>query len=370
MMIGPRMDDGACGVGAAGHCYRFTVRSLYLLLVLALIVSSCRIDVGDLDVSSSAPASLDGASTAGVLPVLGPIPASSHWHAAYVVRICDDVLPPFDSDNDPLGIHSHGDGLMHVHPFFEESGYEQARLGLFADAMGFELSDGELTLPDGGTWRDGDLCDGVPGRVFVDRWQSPDPESPVDRIFSGLDELRYQADGELYQIAFAPVDSFPVVPPATPLLSQVSNFVVPPDPWIDTGGLGPDLGLVDASIWRVASVGEEPCGASVPESVLSGVTRCFEADGAKIAGANAVISARAVALNRQPAVEFVMAAGLRALIDDHFADPADPLVLAIEIDGVVLTAPQMARPPVSDRLVVSGGLSIEAAERIAEIFNS
>lgn len=346
------------------------MRSFYLLVLLVLIASSCRVDVGDLEVAGTGFAG--SATNAGVegLPAVGPIPASSHWHAAYVVRVCDDVLPPFDSTNDPLGIHSHADGLMHVHPFFEESGYEQARLSLFADAMGLELNDGELTLPGGGTWRDGDLCNGVPGRVFVDRWQSADPESQVDRIFTGLDELRYEADGELYQIAFAPVDSFPVVPPAAALLPQVSNLAPFPDPWIDVGGLDPDAGLADASIWQVAAVSAEPCGSAVPESVLSGPPRCFEVDGEKLLGAEAVVGARAVALNRQPAVELMMTPELRALIQRHFAGATNPLVLAIEVDGVVLTAPQIGRPPVSDRLIVSGGLSADAAERLAEIFTS
>ena len=187
------------------------VRTLSLLLLAALIASSCRVAVEDFDVAAIAPGGSHSALVASTLPAVGPVPTSSHWHAAYVVRVCDDVLPPFESDSDPLGIHSHGDGLMHVHPFFEESGYENARMSLFADAMGFEVSDGELTLPGGGTWRDGDLCNGVPGRVFVDRWASPDSQSQAERLFQGLDEIRYQADGELYQIAFAPVDSFPVV---------------------------------------------------------------------------------------------------------------------------------------------------------------
>jgi hypothetical protein len=209
------------------------VRTLSLLLLAALIASSCRVAVEDFDVAAIAPGGSHSALVASTLPAVGPVPTSSHWHAAYVVRVCDDVLPPFESDNDPLGVHSHGDGLMHVHPFFEESGYENARMSLFADAMGFEVSDGELTLPGGGTWRDGDLCNGVPGRVFVDRWASPDSQSQAERLFQGLDEIRYQADGELYQIAFAPVDSFPVVPPATRLLFEVSNLASAPEPWVD-----------------------------------------------------------------------------------------------------------------------------------------
>ena len=81
--------------------------------------------------------------------------------------------------------------------------------------------------------------------------------------------------------------------------------------------------------------------------------------------ADAVLDARAVTLNRQPAVELRMAEPLIGLILDHFRATDDPLALAIEVDGFVLTAPTLARPPVSDRLIVSGGFSVETAKELA-----
>ncbi|MFT5268212.1 MAG: preprotein translocase subunit SecD, partial [Acidimicrobiales bacterium] len=101
-----------------------------------------------------------------------------------------------------------------------------------------------------------------------------------------------------------------------------------------------------------------------------GAVRCFEIVGDKLAAGDAVESARAVALNRQPAVELQMTSELRALINNHFASSTNPLGLAIEVGGFVLSAPQIQRPPVSDRLVVSGGFSVDSAERLAEILNS
>jgi hypothetical protein len=256
---------------------------------------------------------------------------------------------------------------MHVHPFFEESGYEAATLRLFSEAMGFSLSDGELTLPGGGTWRDGDLCDGVPGRVFVDRWRDPNPESAIERIFTGLDQIRYLADGELYQIAFAPADSFPVVPPSSALLSELSNLASSPEPWID---VGEPASLDEVELWQVSGIGEEPCvGESTPERVLFGPVRCFDPEGQKIPGPDAVLGARAVQFNRQPAVEVRMGQPLIELISDHFRQSENPLGLAIEVDGFVITAPQVARAPVGDRLVVSGGFSTEAARQLASTLN-
>lgn len=345
--------------GAAG-----AAAALGIVVVLAMLAASCRVPVEQVTMAPSRPL---GAASAEVLPVVGPVPGSSHWHAAYIVRICDDVLDPFDTDADPLGIHSHGDGVMHVHPFVEESGYENATLGLFADAMGFGLADGELLLPGGGAWRDGDLCNGVPGRVFVDRWAGPDADSEVVRHFDGLADLRYLADAELYQIAFAPVDSFPVVPPASELLPELSNLEPAPDPWVDVDPSAPSSSV---EFWQIGEVGTEPCADdAVTERVLDGPSRCFTPTGDRLAAADVVDSARAVVFNRRPAVEIRMDAALVELFERHFAQTSDPFALAIAADGFVVSAPQLARPPVGDRLVVSGGFSVETARQLAVLLD-
>lgn len=341
------------------------VRAIVTLMLMAMIATSCRVAADELTVDR-VPPPVDPALPVAAegLPVVGPVPGASHWHAAYVVRICDDVLAPFDSEADPLGIHSHADGVMHVHPFFEESGYESALLSHFADAMGFELRDGELTLPDGQTWQDGDLCGDTPGRVFVDRWRDPDPTATAERMFENLDEIRYLADGELYQIGFAPFDSPPVVPPSTPLLQELSNFITPSEPWVDPG---PASTRDQARIWQIVGVAEEPCPAGfVSERVLNGPVRCFEPASSALNAADAIVDARAVLFNRQPAIELTMAPALIELVFGHFAQSESPLALAIEVDGFVVTAPQLARPPVSDRLIISGGMSTESAEQLAE----
>src|SRR3954464_11404283 len=41
-----------------------------------------------------------------------------HWHAAYGFYVCDHFLPALpESPKDPEGIHTHGDGVFHIHPF-------------------------------------------------------------------------------------------------------------------------------------------------------------------------------------------------------------------------------------------------------------
>lgn len=372
---------------------RGAVTALVSLLALTLLVAACSIAVDDVAVTSqlaatsteSAGTSAPGASgnerdNAGGIDALdfgvtGPSPGTSHWHAAYVVRVCDEVLTPFDSDADPLGIHSHADGLIHIHPFFVESGFENATLGLFADAMGLGLTTGELTMPGGGSWRDGDLCDGQPGQVFVDRWSGPSPEGSVQRIFEDLDEIRFEADGELYHIGFAPPDSPPVVPPAWTVLPEVSNLIGdPPDPWVT---VPPEADPASVRVWPVSSATPSPCPAgAITESVADDATPTCFVPGAPIFGAGEAFEAAVPAVfNRQPAVDLTITPEFRQWIVSTFQDQResgsdDGLALAIEVNGVVVTAPVLTRLPASDtRMVISGGMSAATAEMLASVLN-
>jgi hypothetical protein len=85
-----------------------------------------------------------------------------HIHAALGVYVCGQpqpVLPAFEA-----GVHSHGDGLMHMHPQFSNEEGPGAAVGKFFQYGGWRLDGSTLTLPGDRTFRDGDLCsDGRPG---------------------------------------------------------------------------------------------------------------------------------------------------------------------------------------------------------------
>lgn len=344
-------------------------RLIAVLALVALVAVSCRVQSSS-EAFRDVRESTDTQTTLVLadLPVLGPT-LTSHWHGAYIVRICDDVLDPFESDDDPDGIHSHQDGLIHVHPFFDESAYERATLGVFAEAVDMQLSEGELTVPGAGTWRDGDLCGDQPGRVFVDKWVGPDSDSEVTRYFTDLDTIRFEADRELYQIGFAPVDSPPVVPPSRHLLDQVTAAIEDTDPWVD---LDSDADRSTVRIWSVAEVTEPPCtGDAVEERVLWGTPGCFVPGDNVFDVEEAFASARAVSLNRQPAVDVELAGPLKNfLMSRLFANADDPLVLAIEVDGGVVTAPRVFRIfPGLHRLTLTGGFSPDSASQLAALLD-
>jgi hypothetical protein len=88
-----------------------------------------------------------------------------HWHAPYSVEICGQRLPPFPYS--PGNIHTHADGVIHIHPETVKEG-RRATLATFFQSVRMEVTAHSITLPDGRTYRNGDTCpDGREGRVRV-----------------------------------------------------------------------------------------------------------------------------------------------------------------------------------------------------------
>jgi hypothetical protein len=97
-----------------------------------------------------------------------PVARQDHWHAAYGIYVCDRFLPPIQNPRDPRGIHTHNDGLIHIHPFSSSAGGRNATLGVFADAVDLELSSDRLEVPGQGSFTEGeDDCGGEPAEVVV-----------------------------------------------------------------------------------------------------------------------------------------------------------------------------------------------------------
>ena len=104
--------------------------------------------------------------------------AGDHWHAAFDVNICGEwIAPPntfetvHDNPNVRSGIHTHGDGFIHIHPFTRSEGGSNAILGRFLDYGGFSVSEDSINLGDSTDawpglsvdpkqreWTDGDTC--------------------------------------------------------------------------------------------------------------------------------------------------------------------------------------------------------------------
>jgi hypothetical protein len=100
------------------------------------------------------------------------------WTAALGAHICGTWLDNAPAYGGDTGVHSHGDGLIYIHPFNEDEAGDNATLGLFLERGGWQASADQLTLWDGVEHRTGATCpNGQPAQV---RWWVDDVEQHGD----------------------------------------------------------------------------------------------------------------------------------------------------------------------------------------------
>ena len=127
-------------------------------------------------------------------PVLG-----DHWHAAYGIYNCDAFIPSLtDQVADSTGLHTHEDGLMHIHPFSTAYTGDRATIAAWGETTGLELTS---TSIDAGSIHveNGDDCADGPGTVKVMKWDSIADEE--GELLEDPADYAMQ-DGEIITIAF------------------------------------------------------------------------------------------------------------------------------------------------------------------------
>jgi hypothetical protein len=152
-----------------------------------------------------------------------PPQAGDHWHAAYGVYVCDRFIDNFsDREEDRLGIHTHDDGLIHVHPFSGGAGGRNATLGKFFDQVDLDVDSSEIQLPSGDpfkekTYREGETtCGKKPATIRVAHWKSAlkaAQGAKPDKVFTDdIGDIRLSEDLGAYTFAFVPRGT-PIPPP-------------------------------------------------------------------------------------------------------------------------------------------------------------
>ena len=162
-----------------------------------------------------------------------------HWHSPYAVWDCvnggtaDDPIfePVFDSSRDEEGIHSHQDGVIHIHPFFDRTAGRNAQVRAFMREMGGTISEEGIEMPDGRILgieeertivdeegnpvldEDGNEqtetvpveCDGDPVIIQIARWHRSSQLERDPVIYTeDLEDVRFLADQEAFVFARAP----------------------------------------------------------------------------------------------------------------------------------------------------------------------
>jgi hypothetical protein len=150
----------------------------------------------------------------------------AHWHAAFGIYICDTFQPKItgtleetgiDSDgnqvllNDKfriLGIHSHGDGIIHYHPASTKSSGNRAKLGVFLDSYDIKLTDTELVMPanqGGSKWSTKDFkCNGKDTQLTVRVWDHYSQPGNFHDVVTDFNNIRITNDGMVFVVAFVP----------------------------------------------------------------------------------------------------------------------------------------------------------------------
>jgi len=132
-----------------------------------------------------------------------PIVNQDHWHAAYGIYICGKFQPNIPQFESAIGIHTHGDGVIHIHPFSSGGSGKNATLGHFLDQTDVKLTNDSLKV-GGKTYKVGkDKCDGKAAELVVAQWKDVQNTKSKPALFrQDFNGIRFLATGEGYTIAF------------------------------------------------------------------------------------------------------------------------------------------------------------------------
>jgi uncharacterized cupredoxin-like copper-binding protein len=132
-----------------------------------------------------------------------------HWHATYTFTACGEKQPNAPTWEGSSGVHTHGDGIMHIHPFQTYSEGSGARMVKWFEYGRGKLTNDSINMPGSTkTYKNGDKCpDGTEGelQVFVTT-----AATGVETRLS--DVTRFQPhDGDRVRMVFGPREEEPVV---------------------------------------------------------------------------------------------------------------------------------------------------------------
>lgn len=345
-----------------------------LVLVAALGIAGCG------DASKAVRASDRGATTttADVSETLtGPL-LGDHWHVAIELSRCGEALPnPVDAGADTAGIHTHADGLIHIHPFTTTVSGRGAVLGVFLDQVGATVSDRGLELGDTLLPFEGS-CDGQPAQLTLVEWigaSGADSLVTRTRITDG-DQLRaipLDHDGAAMAIALAPADADIARPASIANLDSPIDVVDGgPATTIAATGQGTSAVDVDFGFASVLGMHAPPCGdTATPEK--SGTT-CFELgpvrlgrDGIESAAADHSVGDWTVHVTLTPPGSDAFNVVARECFQKTASCPTGQL--AIVYRGAVFNAPTVQTDHFERGAIQISGLSESEAKSMAEVLS-
>jgi hypothetical protein len=179
-----------------------------------------------------------GAILVGVLAMsretntgIRPEALTDHWHAAYGIYVCDSFQEPILDQTDPEGIHTHGDGVIHIHPFSGTASGNNATVDAFFRATGGEVTDDGYTPGPGAGGEavaEADGCNGEPATWQIAYWDnaiSAESGSEPDVIVTtDLANFKFRGDIAAITLALVPEGAEIPAPPTIPSLSNLTDI--------------------------------------------------------------------------------------------------------------------------------------------------
>ncbi|MDQ1520784.1 MAG: hypothetical protein QOI55_1857 [Actinomycetota bacterium] len=179
------------------------------------------------------------AMSRGSNAAVAPFANTDHWHAALGVNVCGTWLPNTPAFENRAGtsvragLHSHADGLMHIHPYSSDEAGKRATVGLFLKYGGWKVTSDQLQVWDTNKpHKNGEKCDGKPAKV---RWSVNGKER------TGNPGAYRAQQGDVVALAFLPAGQKIGTPPqakdlATPSDTGASATTTPTPSSESTGG--------------------------------------------------------------------------------------------------------------------------------------
>jgi peptidylprolyl isomerase len=154
------------------------------------------------------------------------IAVKDHWHIAYGISICGKWQAPLPAaGEDPIGIHTHGDGLIHAHPFVEAAAGKNGVMKTFFDTEKISVTKDSMTIR-GKVYKNNEKCDGKAAVVRTFQWASRDAKTPTQ--FKGDPATIPFGDQQMFAFVFGPADEKISEPPSKAELKDPSDL--PPVP--------------------------------------------------------------------------------------------------------------------------------------------
>ncbi len=162
-------------------------------------------------------------ASGGKAPLVG-----DHWHMAWGVYVCDKFVPlPEPTGNDPVGVHTHGDGLIHIHPFKEAAAGKNAIMARFFETENLKVGNNGIKLGTT-TYFGGKDCGGKKTKLSVFRWKSRASKSP--EVVTGDASKIALVEQQMIVFALVPEGATVPAPPSKDELADPADLPPPPLP--------------------------------------------------------------------------------------------------------------------------------------------